>query len=166
MKIAVTSQNYRTITPHAGRTRRFLVYEPADGAEPVEVDRLDLPKALSMHEFHGKGPHPLDAVDVIIAGSFGEGFAARMKRRGIIAVATDLSDPVEAVKEYLARRQTGSEAPAGAACECEHGGGHAHQHAHAHGHRHGPAHGSSERAGLHRGIGVLGPVAQGEKTNE
>ncbi|MEW8693532.1 MAG: nitrogen fixation protein, partial [Candidatus Thiodiazotropha endolucinida] len=27
MKIAVTSQNFRTITQHAGKTRRFLIYE-------------------------------------------------------------------------------------------------------------------------------------------
>ena len=33
MKIAVTSQNFRTITPHAGTTRRFLVYEAAEGGE-------------------------------------------------------------------------------------------------------------------------------------
>ena len=101
MKIAVTSQNFRTITPHAGRTRRFLVYEATEGGEPVEVDRLDLPKELSMHEFHADGPHPLDAVDVIIAGSFGEGFATRIAARGIVAVATDLTYPIEAVKEYL-----------------------------------------------------------------
>jgi predicted Fe-Mo cluster-binding NifX family protein len=166
MKIAVTSQNFRTVTPHAGRTRRFLVYEAAEGGEPVEVDRLDLPKELSMHEFHADSPHPLDAVDVIIAGSFGEGFAARMAKRGIVAVATDLADPVEAVKEYLARLRAGGEAAAGTARGCGHGHGHVHQHAHAHRHRHGLAHGSG-RAGLHRGYRVLGAaIPEGEKSNE
>jgi predicted Fe-Mo cluster-binding NifX family protein len=165
MKIAVTSQNFRTITPHAGRTRRFLVYEAAEGGEPVEVDRLDLPKELSMHEFHAKGPHPLDAVDVVIAGSFGEGFAARMGARGIVAVATDLTDPIEAVKEYLARLP-GGEPPAGTACGCGRGHGHAHQHAHAHGDRYGQAHGSGH-TGLHRGYRVLGAeIPEGEKSNE
>lgn len=167
MKIAVTSQNFRTVTPHAGRTRRFVVYEAAeDGGEPVEVNRLDLPKEMSMHEFHGQGPHPLDAVDVIIAGSCGEGFAARMKTRGIIVVATELTDPVEAVKEYLARRQTESDVPPGVVCGCEHGRRHAHQHAHAHRHRHGPAHGSSARAGLHWGYRVPGTAGAEEKTSE
>ena len=166
MKIAVTSQNFRTITPHAGRTRRFLVYEAAEGVEPVEVDRLDLPKELSMHEFHTHSPHPLDAVDVVIAGSFGEGFAARMAERGIVAVATNLTDPVEAVKEYLARLQSGGEAPAGTACGCGHGHGHAHQHAHAHSDRYAQAHGSGH-TGLHRGYRVLGAeIAEGEKSNE
>jgi len=165
MKIAVTSQNFRTVTPHAGRTRRFLVYEAAEGCEPVEVDRLDLPKELSVHEFHADGPHPLDAVDVIIAGSFGEGFATRMARRGVVAVATDVTDPIEAVKEYLARLQSGGELPARTACD-GHRHGHRHQHAHAHGHRHGAEHGSG-RAGLHRGYRVLdAAIPEGEKSME
>jgi predicted Fe-Mo cluster-binding NifX family protein len=166
MKIAVTSQNFRTVTPHAGRTRRFLVYEATEGGEPVEVDRLDLPKELSMHEFHGDSPHPFDAVDVIIAGSFGEGFAARMAARGIVAVATNLTDPVETVKEYLARLQSGGEPLARTARGCEHGHGHRHQHAHAHGHRHGAEHGSG-RAGLHRGYRILdATIPEGKKSNE
>lgn len=102
MKIAVTSQNFRTITPHAGKTRRFLVYEAAPDADPVEVDRLDLPKEMSLHEYHGDGPHPLYAVDVVIAGSFGEGFDRRMRKHGVVAVATKESDPVQAVRDFLA----------------------------------------------------------------
>jgi predicted Fe-Mo cluster-binding NifX family protein len=106
MKIAVTSQNFRTITPHAGRTRRFLVYEAEPGAAPVEVDRLDLPKEMAFHDFHGDGTHPLDSVDVVIAGSFGEGFGRRMEGRGILAVATEESDPVKAVEAFLAGAST------------------------------------------------------------
>jgi predicted Fe-Mo cluster-binding NifX family protein len=166
MKIAVTSQNFRTVTPHAGRTRRFLVYEAAEGGEPVEVDRLDLPKELSMHEFHADTPHPLDAVDVIIAGSFGEGFAARMAKRGIVAVATNLADPVEAVKEYLARPQSGGQTAARTTRGYEHGHGHAHQHAHAHGHHYGLAHGSGG-ARMHRGYRILGAaIPEGGKGSE
>ena len=119
-----------------------------------------------MHEFHADGPHPLDAVDVIIAGSFGEGFATRIAARGIVAVATDLTDPIEAVKEYLARLQSGGEPPAGMACGCGHGHGHRHRHSHAHGHRHGAEYGSG-RAGLHRGYRILdAAIPDGEKSNE
>jgi predicted Fe-Mo cluster-binding NifX family protein len=102
MKIVVTSQNYRTVTPHAGRTRRFLVYRAEPAGEPVEIDRLDLPKDMAMHEFHREGAHSLDAVDVVIAGSFGDGFARRMAKRGVRAVTTEKTDPVEAVREFLA----------------------------------------------------------------
>jgi predicted Fe-Mo cluster-binding NifX family protein len=103
MRIAVASQNFRSVTPHAGRTRKFLIYEAADGGDPVEVDRLDLPKEMAFHDFHeNDGPHPLDAADVLICGSCGPGFVERMAARGIAAVATAETDPVKAVRDYLA----------------------------------------------------------------
>lgn len=97
MRVAVTSQNFRTITGHAGKTRRFLVYE-ADGAEVREIDRLDLPKEQSFHELHGDAPHPIDGVDVLVTASCGDNFVVRMARRGIRVVATAEPDPVTAVR--------------------------------------------------------------------
>lgn len=139
MKIAVTSQNFVTVTQHAGKTRRFIVYDVAEGAEPVEVERFDLEKEQMIHEFQGDGPHPLDTVDVVISGSFGAGFGARMQARGIAAVTTQLTDPLEAVKEFLAKCQSGEPIVVAATCG-EHGHGHGHQHGHHGGHGHGHAH--------------------------
>jgi hypothetical protein len=48
------------------------------------------------------GPHPLDEVQVLIAGSAEPGFVTRMKERGIVAVATAETDPCTAVAAYLA----------------------------------------------------------------
>ena len=42
------------------------------------------------------------ADDATVDGSFGDGFAARMAERGITAIRTDVADPLEAVKAYLA----------------------------------------------------------------
>ena len=78
MRIAVTSQNFRTITGHAGKTRRFLVFEAEPGGEPREVERLDLPKELSFHEYRGNEAHPVDGVAVIITTSAGAGFVHRV----------------------------------------------------------------------------------------
>lgn len=97
MRIAVTSQNFRTITGHAGKTRRFLVYE-AEGADVREVQRLDLPKEQSFHELHGDAPHPIDGVDVLLTGGCGDNFVTRMARRGIRVVATGETDPVTAAR--------------------------------------------------------------------
>jgi hypothetical protein len=58
MRIAVTSQNFKTITGHAGKTRRFLVYETVGVESPVEIERLDLPQEMSIHEYQGED-HPL-----------------------------------------------------------------------------------------------------------
>ena len=63
MLIAIASQNFRTITPHAGKTRRFMIFDAQPGQTPHEVDRLDLDKDQSIHEFNEAAPHPLDAVE-------------------------------------------------------------------------------------------------------
>ena len=100
MLIAVASQNFRTVTGHAGKARRFMVFEAETGQTPREVSRLDLPREQSMHEFTG-GAHPLDDVQVLIAGSAGAGFINRMSQRGVLAVATSETDPITAVADYL-----------------------------------------------------------------
>lgn len=100
MKIGVTSQNYRTITGHAGKTRRFLVYETRHG-EIHELERLDLPKEMSMHEFRGDR-HPLDSLDVLITASCGHGFVQRMATKGVRVIATGETDPMKAVSGLVA----------------------------------------------------------------
>ena len=103
MRIAVASQNYRTVTPHAGVTRRFLVYEGEPGDTPREVDRLDLPRDMAIRDFSGREPHPFDAIDTVIVGSAGQGFVRRMAERGVEAVVTSETDPLKAVRDNLAR---------------------------------------------------------------
>lgn len=168
MKIAVTSQNFRTVTGHAGRARRFLIYDVGTDGQLVEVDRLDLPKELAMHDFHGDGAHPLDVVDVVISESFGDGFARRMGKRSIVAVTTENTDPVEAVKAYVAAARTPGGVGAEASCGCSGRPGHGHGHVHAHAHHHhrdghGEARGSGRRRGL---VTVGGEEHEGEKADE
>lgn len=101
MKIAVTSQNFLTITQHAGRTRRFLVYDAEPGREPVEIERLNLPSGMAFHDLPDAAAHPIDGVDVLICGSAGQRLLERMASRGIDAVPTTETDPIKAVKAYL-----------------------------------------------------------------
>lgn len=96
MKIAVSSQNFRTITGHAGKTRRFLVFSEGAQGGYVETARLDLPKHMSMHEFSGDA-HPLDEMDVLITAGCGEGFIRKMGFRGVRVIATSEPDPLNAV---------------------------------------------------------------------
>ena len=145
MKIAVASQNFRTVTPHAGRTRRFLVYEAGTDGTIAEVERLDLPKELAMHDFHSDDSHPLDAMDVLIVGSCGEGFIRRLAGRGVRVLTTEETDPLAAVRAALA-----APLETAAASPCGSGHGHAHGHAHGHGHGHAQAHrhGAGQRRDL------------------
>ncbi|MBE9561645.1 MAG: nitrogen fixation protein [Proteobacteria bacterium] len=104
MKIAVTSQNFKTITGHAGRARRFIIYEGEMKQEPQEIKRLDLPKELSFHDFHPTDdtPHPIDEVDIVITGGSGAGFIRRMNARGLeVCFAEEGSAPLEATQNFL-----------------------------------------------------------------
>lgn len=101
MKIAVTSQNFRTVTSHAGKARRFIVYDLKDGMLPVEIDRIDLPKEMSFHAYREETPHPIQAagVDILVTAGCGDGFRGRMARLGIGLFVTNETDPISAVAQ-------------------------------------------------------------------
>lgn len=122
MRVAVTSQNFKTVTAHAGKARRFLIYDISTPCSPHEVDRLDLPKEMSFHEFHGE-QHPIDGVEAIVTGGAGQGFVARLAQRGIEVVICGEADPLQAVKDYI----QGVVKPAAADADHHH---HLHQHDH------------------------------------
>jgi predicted Fe-Mo cluster-binding NifX family protein len=98
LKIAVTSQNFRTVTSHAGKARRFIVYDIRDGVVSEDVSRIDLPKDMSFHAYKGEAPHPVQAAGVqrLVTGGCGDGFRGRMARLGIGLYVTDETDPMTA----------------------------------------------------------------------
>lgn len=101
IKIAVTSQNRKTITGHAGMCRKFWVYEVADREITIK-NLLELPIEQSFHESDHATPHPLDGVNVLICGGLGFGLQNRLRQKGILAVATVETDPDQAVAAWLA----------------------------------------------------------------
>jgi predicted Fe-Mo cluster-binding NifX family protein len=122
MRIAVTSQNFRTITGHAGKTTHFLVFDASPDA-PLEAAReLALPPELMMHAFRGQADHPLRHVDAIITGGCGEGFVRRLGAWGVRVAVTGEADPAVAVQAFL-RGELAAPAP---------GDDHGHHH-HGHG---------------------------------
>ena len=102
MRIAVTSQNFRTVTGHAGKTRKFLVYEATEQGTVREAGRISLPKELSIHAAPMDEPHPLDGMNYLITGSCGQGFVNKMAMRGVQVFVTETEDPAQAVEELLA----------------------------------------------------------------
>lgn len=133
MRVAVTSQIFRTVTGHAGHARSFLIFEAQPGSEPVEVERISLSKEQVIHEFRG-GSHPIDGVEVLLSHGFGAHFAQNMAARGITAVRTEKEDPLEAVKDFLACQQAGQALATEPGCDCGHDHGHGHGHHHHHDH--------------------------------
>jgi predicted Fe-Mo cluster-binding NifX family protein len=100
MKIAVTSQNRKNVTEHAGRCRKFWIFT-VDGDAITERQLLELPKEQSFHDSSPHEPHPLDEMDVLISGGMGQGLFGRLERKGIKGVVTNENDPETAVRSYL-----------------------------------------------------------------
>lgn len=116
VRIAVTSENFRIVTGHAGRARRFLVFEADGQAPPREVERLDLDANMTIHGYAHEAAHPLDNMKVLITGGAGEGFIRHLAARGVQVVATDESVPALAVAAILAGRVKS----AGEGCQHDH----------------------------------------------
>lgn len=102
MRIAVSSQDYRKVTGHAGQAQRWLLFETDKAGVPVLTGRLELPPQLVFHRFGGPGPHPLDGVTVLITRFAGEGFLNKMRKRGIEVRQTRETDAGKAAADYLA----------------------------------------------------------------
>lgn len=106
MKIAITSQNKRNVSGHAGKTTRFVVFEVKDN-KIVNKVLIELEKDNVLHEhFHGNPSpgyvHPILEMDVVITGSMGPGFPVKMKANGIDAIMTDEKEVDEVILKYLA----------------------------------------------------------------
>ena len=106
MKIAVTSQNRKDITGHAGKCRKFWLYD-IEHQQVQSKQLIELPLDQSFHEVAhattaSATPHPLDGIQVLIAGGMGQGLQNRLKHKGIRAVATSETQPDQAVAAWLA----------------------------------------------------------------
>ncbi len=125
MRIGVTSQNFRTITAHAGRARRFIIFEDLLDGQIQETGKLDLPKEMSIHEYPRNAVHPIDSLDVLITGSCGEGFQRKMADRGVRVVVTSETDPMAAIAALLsgAPLPPATEEDDHDGCECHCAGG-------------------------------------------
>ena len=101
MRIAVCSQNRRAVTEHAGKCRKFWIYEVSQG-QVTGKTLLELPLEQSLHSSAPGQPHPLDAIDVLISGGAGGGLTQRLAQLGIECVVTTETDLELAVAAYLA----------------------------------------------------------------
>lgn len=105
MRIAVATKDWATVSGHAGQTRCWLLWDLADlrAGDPLpEPSRVELAKEQLFHHFQDDGPHPLDGVEIVVAGSAGDGFVRHMKARGADVVLTGESDPVRALTLLIA----------------------------------------------------------------
>ena len=107
MKIAVASQNQKTISEHAGKTSRFLIYtinqgdSMVIGTELINLDKDDILHNRFHNSINPWAPHPIYDVDVVITGGAGPGFVNRLATQATKVVITSETNPDRAVKLFL-----------------------------------------------------------------
>lgn len=124
MQIAVTSQNRKTITEHAGKCRKFWIYDIQQGAVSGK-HLIELPIEQSFHASHHQLAEPLASVNVLITASMGAGLHQRLKQNGILPVITFEENPDEAVIAFL--KNDLDRQPIDRNHQCQHDG---HHHSH------------------------------------
>lgn len=137
MKIALSSQNTKSITGHAGQCQKFWVYD-INGTEVSDKKLLEISKEQTFHNSDPDLPHPLDDVQVLISGGMGKNLSRRLENKGIEAIVTKETDLEKTIADYL----NGSLIREDAEChEHDHDHEHHHKHQHQHQHRHQHQHG-------------------------
>ncbi len=105
MKIGVATRDWVSVSGHAGQARCWLVYDLGGhrSGEPLpEPTRVELSKDLLFHHFQDDGPHPLDGIEIVVAGSAGDGFVRHMQKRGADVLLTGEIDPATALARIIA----------------------------------------------------------------
>ncbi len=101
MKIAIATTDEQLVSGHAGQSRHWLVYDCQPGQALPTAQVVQLSKEQVFHHFKDDGPHPLDGVEVIVAGSAGDGFKRHMQKRGAQVLITGEKTPQAAIESIL-----------------------------------------------------------------
>ena len=98
--IALTTQNRRTITSHAGRCRRFTLARVENGQVQLPLEQVELDIDQTLKQSHGGMPAALQNIDVLITAGAGQGMAQRLKALGVQLCVTPVQDPLEAAQAW------------------------------------------------------------------
>lgn len=102
MRIAIATQGFEKVSGHAGKAREWLVYDCQPGTPLPAPQRVSLEQHQLFHYFDDAGPHPLDGVELIVAGSAGDGFLRHMAKRGAQVLLTGEPEPAVALQQLIA----------------------------------------------------------------
>lgn len=136
-KVALTFENQKTVSGHAGHCQHYLIYEIDDNGS-FQKQELNLSEEQTLHyTFHddpSPNPHnPLFDVDMLLVESIGNGAIKRLAQHHVAAHIIREEDPDIAIQK-LVEGKLEAYAPEGGhqhgGCGC--GSGHHHEHEHQH----------------------------------
>ena len=97
MKIAVASQNGKTISGHVGRITGFTIFT-LDEERNFTSDRIKLEKDQTFHSLHHNLPPALHDIDMLITGGHGPSLVQRLNAIGLRNVITTEKNPEKAIE--------------------------------------------------------------------
>ncbi len=104
-KVAITSQNKRTVTNHAGKCLNFLVYTIED-EKIIEKEVLTLDRERNLkytfHDDPSEIPYsPVFEVDILLTGSIGGSGIHKLAQNNVAAYVIREKDPDTAIEKLL-----------------------------------------------------------------
>jgi predicted Fe-Mo cluster-binding NifX family protein len=102
VKIAIATKHFETVSGHAGQAREWLVYDCLPGEQVPEPARIELSKEQLPHYFKDDGPYLLHGVEIVVAGSAGDGYIRHMAKWGAQVLLTRETVPRAALEKILA----------------------------------------------------------------
>jgi predicted Fe-Mo cluster-binding NifX family protein len=103
MKIAVaTKDDWSQVSGHAGKAQAWLVFDCQPGAPLPQPQRILLTHEQLPHYCKDDGAHPLRGVEVLVAGSAGDGYIRHMEKWGAQVLLTGETLPLVALQKIIA----------------------------------------------------------------
>ena len=104
-KVAITSQNKKTITGHAGKCRHFYIYT-IDTEGNFEKELIDLAKDETLHHTFHDDPSPnphnyLYDMDIILTESMGQSAVVKLATQNVTVYSIQETDPELAIKKLI-----------------------------------------------------------------
>ncbi len=130
--VAITCQNRKEVSGHAGKCRNFFIYT-IDDTKILSKELLELSKEEALHEaFHNPEmagqPHPIFDVDIFLVGGIGIGAIYKLKTHKVDTYIIRETNPDTAVESFLAGTLEVLDLDNydGGACNCDDEGHHHH----------------------------------------
>lgn len=140
-KIAVTVQNRRTISEHAGRCKNFLIYTIQNSVITNKY-LLELTEDETLHNVFHNGPNSesiLFNMNILITRGIGEGAINKLATKNVVCLKVGEKDPDLAI-EKLINGTLEAYTPISVESCGSNCGQHKHKHEHTHNHNHSNKH--------------------------
>ncbi len=105
MKIAITTNNKKDITAHAGGCRHYLIYtvekEKVINKELLHFKKEQTLKYTFHHDTNMEPQNKIFDMDIVLTGSIGQGAILKLAKQNVKAYIIEETDPDIAIEKLL-----------------------------------------------------------------